>query len=823
MTGHNGKYPSRAIQFSQPLVSIIMLLWNQLDYTKKCLESLEQNTWEKYELILVDNGSTDGTKEFIHQFASTRENVRVISNSSNKGFGGGNNQGLSIAAGEYILFLNNDVILTPGWLTYLVDGLRNNPGLGLIGPVTNYISGPQCIPVSYGEDFQKLSSFSTGIHHQFKNALHPVAKLVGYCLLTRKAVIDQIGGFDPLFEVGDYEDDDLCLRAGCMGWGAAIARDVFIHHFGSRTYSDKRLNHLENARINLQKFKNKWNLPAAWSPNDPLLIDVPSMQSVWSQRIDLPNLSKTHRCLNDGKWWEELAGIQPAEKVPVQIIPKSHDLFKENKPVSKEGNKILFVVHGFPPQLAGGTEAYTYRLAKAIQQLGHNVEVFCPQTNQIGRTDVLEQQTFDRIRVWRYLPSMESTKSPQHRNTKIVQLFENLVKQGDYDLIHVQHLMWLNPAVVLVAKRLQIPVVITLHDFYFLCSRVFLLNSRMEICQGPSSPQKCLECLKSAEPQEKEALPTMESIINRQNQAKLVLNSADLVMAPSRYVADKFHSYGFIDKGIKIWSLGLNSAKHRLPATKSDKITFAVLGNLAPLKGTDLPIRAYNWLDLAEKAKLWFYGNPLGEYGVNLLEQINLMRGIEYKGPYKQENLAEIFAKVDAVIVPSLQESYSFVVREALIHKIPVIASAAGGIPEIIKDGYGGLLFEPGDWQALAGKMKAIVDKPELLDELRDKIPAVREMPEEAAEMLKIYTGLIDKDKSGPGSPQEILEEILNSDDIPLALLQHEKNVDERLICLIKENSQAERALGNAELSDSLDLLAEFIRDMIHEREKVIN
>jgi glycosyltransferase involved in cell wall biosynthesis len=100
-----------------PLTSIIILTCNQLEYTKKCLESILQNTDGPYELIIVDNGSTDGTVEFLESEISKKgEDVRIkiIKNNANKGFAGGNNQGMAVASGDYILLMNNDVVVAPG-------------------------------------------------------------------------------------------------------------------------------------------------------------------------------------------------------------------------------------------------------------------------------------------------------------------------------------------------------------------------------------------------------------------------------------------------------------------------------------------------------------------------------------------------------------------------------------------------------------------------------------------------------------------------------------------------------------------------------------
>ncbi|OAS19064.1 glycosyltransferase family 2 protein [Paenibacillus oryzisoli] len=234
--------------------SIIILTYNQLPLTHACLLSIRKHTTEPYEIIIVDNGSTDHTVPFLRLFPE----IKVISNEVNLGFAKGCNLGLEAATGDYILFLNNDTVVTENWLTNMIRVLEQDHRTGMVGPVTNYVSGYQKIPVTY-TDLSQLEEFS-----QTHRALHAgltmeARRLVGFCLLTKKRILDEIGGFDERFGLGNYEDDDLCLRVLYAGYKLYIVRDSFIHHVGHATMNQLNGSSLSQLLVtNRDKAAEKW-------------------------------------------------------------------------------------------------------------------------------------------------------------------------------------------------------------------------------------------------------------------------------------------------------------------------------------------------------------------------------------------------------------------------------------------------------------------------------------------------------------------------------------------------------------------------------------
>ena len=158
--GHSQGEIFTTTQIEKGMVSIVILTFNQLEFTQKCVQSIQRHTPEKHELIFVDNGSTDGTKKWLRRQIKENHNYRFIENKTNLGFAKGCNQGIAAARGEYLLLLNNDVVVTSNWLSGMRECLNRNPNIGIVGPMTNQISGIQKIPGAPYPSIDHLDEFA---------------------------------------------------------------------------------------------------------------------------------------------------------------------------------------------------------------------------------------------------------------------------------------------------------------------------------------------------------------------------------------------------------------------------------------------------------------------------------------------------------------------------------------------------------------------------------------------------------------------------------------------------------------------------------------
>jgi GT2 family glycosyltransferase len=220
-----------------PQISVIILTYNNLAFTQNCIEGLEKHAgYPNWELIIVDNASEDGTIDFLQSYQISRSNVKLILNEENIGFAAGNNVGLEAAQGDYLIILNNDTYVTPGWMTDLTRHLRNNENLGLVGPVTNNIGNEAKIKISYsGMDEMCEKAFQYTASHT-RQLLYS-DRLAFFCVAMRRDVYKTVGALDENFGRGFFEDDDYCNRVHAAGYETAIAEDVFIHHHLSASFN----------------------------------------------------------------------------------------------------------------------------------------------------------------------------------------------------------------------------------------------------------------------------------------------------------------------------------------------------------------------------------------------------------------------------------------------------------------------------------------------------------------------------------------------------------------------------------------------------------
>lgn len=237
--------------------SIIILSYNNLNLTQNCIESIRKYTNKNnYELIVIDNNSDEETVEYLRN----QDDLICIFNQENKGFAGGCNQGMKIASGDNVLLLNNDTIVTPNWLDNLLTALYSDDDIGAVGPITNYCSNYQQVSLPVNPQMDN-DEFFKNFNKSDKNKWEERLRLIGFCLLIKKEVVQKIGYLDELFALGNYEDDDYCLRIRKIGYRLLLCKDTFIFHVGSASFSQLKLEKFNKViNENRQKFLNKWDI-----------------------------------------------------------------------------------------------------------------------------------------------------------------------------------------------------------------------------------------------------------------------------------------------------------------------------------------------------------------------------------------------------------------------------------------------------------------------------------------------------------------------------------------------------------------------------------
>ncbi|MDG2148802.1 MAG: glycosyltransferase [Planctomycetota bacterium] len=265
-----GQAYEEAIEESYPKVSVVVLSYNNVDLLKACLHSLEKySSYPNLELIVVDNASDDATRAFLAEYETARPlanvgDVKVIFNEENLGFAAGNNVGIKQAKGEYVILLNNDTYVTRGWVLDMIRHLRLDPGLGLVGAVTNNIGNEAKIDIDYA-DMNEMASAARTYTMAHASESISVNCVAFFCVGMRRSLIDAVGLLDEVYARGFFEDDDYCNRVRQAGLRVAIADDVFVHHhlsasFGAIDQTERQQLFDENKRI----YESKWG---PWKPH----------------------------------------------------------------------------------------------------------------------------------------------------------------------------------------------------------------------------------------------------------------------------------------------------------------------------------------------------------------------------------------------------------------------------------------------------------------------------------------------------------------------------------------------------------------------------
>lgn len=263
--------------------SVVTALFNGLDYTKKYLESLESTLQGvDYELILVDDGSSDGTREFLSGLKRSRD-LKVIINDENLGFAKSNNLACWQATGDYLIFLNNDVLLTPGWLDPMVSALRrthlwmgHRRRAGVVGNVQRRMADGV---IDHAGIYLNLyaapdHAFQGEADLPTRGAFTAWSAATAACWLMERSHFSEFGGFDERFLNG-MEDVDFCLQSLEAGRVAVVANNSVIEHAVSAS-RDSTVTSERNERL----FWEKWRYPV----QEMALID--QLRYLWIRELE---------------------------------------------------------------------------------------------------------------------------------------------------------------------------------------------------------------------------------------------------------------------------------------------------------------------------------------------------------------------------------------------------------------------------------------------------------------------------------------------------------------------------------------------------------
>ena len=219
---------------------IVIPVFNRLEMTKDCLESIKEKTTSPYRFIIIDNGSAPETRSYLESFIKTNSSSVLIRNTENLGWVKAVNQGLKIATAPYVCLLNNDTIArTRGWLSEMIKICEKSADIGIVNP---YFEIKKLKKDVYDADFIEMD-FARG-----------------HCMLIKRAVIEKIGFFDEAYGMGYRDDHDYSVRALRAGFRSVMLPRIIVEHLLNSTFLSvfNSNNVSEMQRINKALFESKW-------------------------------------------------------------------------------------------------------------------------------------------------------------------------------------------------------------------------------------------------------------------------------------------------------------------------------------------------------------------------------------------------------------------------------------------------------------------------------------------------------------------------------------------------------------------------------------
>lgn len=305
------------------IIPVYISVPQQLEMTKKCIESIEKNTAQPYQLYIVDNGSYDEAKQYLKTV-----NAIVITHAQNEGFSRACNKALKMSTAQYKILLNNDTEIPAGWVESMIDVFAKDNKIGIVGPLSTAITQSQ-----YSENYKDVGSDYI-----------EVPMVAFFCAVIKRDVINQIGYLDERFGFGKCEDDDYCIRVKHGGWKIVLdPKTIVLHHHNQtfKTIPNFSKIHDENYAFLLEKWQ--MNQPHKSSTTTtPVIMPNPQMPNVSSKHTDvIPEKAPKKvyvAILNQGSIRPELTNTL------IRISHDIHDIkivYPNSMPIAHNRNDIV--------------------------------------------------------------------------------------------------------------------------------------------------------------------------------------------------------------------------------------------------------------------------------------------------------------------------------------------------------------------------------------------------------------------------------------------------------------------------------------------------
>ncbi|MFC3194946.1 glycosyltransferase [Marinicella sediminis] len=626
-------------QYVVAQVTIVVPVYNGFDALKQCCLALLENTPHVHPVCFLNDASTDErVKPYLDQLTDKWPHLTVIHRPQNQGYLHNINQHMNDSPGN-LLLLNADTRVTSGWLDELLE-IASDSRVGAVCPLSDNAT---LLSLQNHHPKMDLSVFS--------GRWYPLPTAVGFCLLLKQQVLEELGGFDPYYHPGYGEECDYSMRIRQLGLQVASAPAAFVYHQGSASFS-----------------------------------------------CQASTLQSRHQLLLDLRWPDYQAEVarfmafNPASLIDAYLHNHRHP-----------GKHLLHVVHGLENK--GGVEQFTRQLLLRMDDsLIHSVLV------PYQLSDALQQQ-FAQKRIHVIVHPMPKSLAnhvvfnfpadPWHDLHD--QRFVQLIAAGGYAGVHFHSLVGVGTMLwPLLCHQLDIPYWFFFHDHTGLC-QIFSLSNTVdgqEVYCGKTHWQPdvldCKRCIRQKT--QKAALDTEDFMALRERLYQRIVEGAKKLYFPSVYL---LNSYLKKYPAIKNRSQVLDPCfypNHSQPlrAITQHPVKLAFLGQFGSLKGAGTFLQLCQLMGSRD-----FEWHVIGGIDPRYKQALKTLN-IRCHGSYETSQLGELLSSIDLVIFTGqIPETYGITLTEAMLHGTPVIAPDVGALGQRVNPGVHGLLYPPGDLHAL--------------------------------------------------------------------------------------------------------------------------
>lgn len=443
--------------------------------------------------------------------------------------------------------------------------------------------------------------------------------------------------------------------------------------------------------------------------------------------------------------------------------------------------RLLILVHGYPPSHTGGAERRAARTARHLKARGWDVMVLAIEgVSDSGEVGSWTESIEDGVRVRRLtLPADHSADAFRisYDNPQCAVATEAAIRDWRPDVVHLFSGYLMSSSAPRVSLAHEIPVVVSLTDYWWLCHRITLIRTNQTRCDGPTLAG-CARC--QAETKRRFRLPAKhapalantlwkaagrhEAVgaalglpVQHERRSTLIplLNQCSALISPSAYLAD-FHVASGVDRRLmRVWRQGVDLDRC-LPRSASPMLRFGCLGQVKHHKGVDLLLDAWRRVESDRPRHLAIYGSAEGEpeYGERIRAEIEGMDDANWPGAFRGNEVWKVLNGLDVLVIPSRWvENSPNSILEAQAVGLPVIGANLGAVPELVQHEVNGLVFALDDAQDLARQIQRLLDDPDLLGRLRANPIAFKSVDEEIDQLHRLYLEILTSPGKAPNAP----------------------------------------------------------------------